>query len=188
MIKNGYDFCIGSNKPNLRKSVTTILTGTGFHSSGERESIPDFLRLLRQVQPWLAVIDTALPPGNIEQLADIIENDALAAAVYINTSGADLRLHVQLPWPVEASVLTAVAETMCNEFAHKKKLHKEIEQLQNKLFERKLIEKAKGILANLYNLSEDEAYRLLRQSSMQKRISMAEMSSKIINDPGSLSS
>ncbi len=183
MINNRYDFCIGTNKQGLQRTVTAILSEAGFHSSGVGRNIPDLLRTLRKVQPWLTVVDTALPPGNIAQLADIIEEDALSAAIYINTSGADLNLYVQLTWPVETTVLTAVAETVCNEFAHKKKLRKEIEDLQNKLNERKLIERAKGILSRTYNLGENEAYQLLRKSSMKERISTAEMSAKIISDP-----
>ncbi|MFO7952100.1 MAG: ANTAR domain-containing protein [Bacillota bacterium] len=188
MIKNSYDFCIGSNQPKLRKKLTNILIEGGFHASGEGKDTPEFLRALRTIQPWLAVIDTSLPPGNIEQLAEIIENDTLAAAIYINTSGVDLDLYVQLNWPVDAPVLTAVAETVCSEFVHKKKLRKEIEELENKLYERKLIEKAKGVLAKIYKLNEDEAYKLLRKSSMEQRISMTEISAKVIKNPDSLSS
>ncbi len=187
MAKNSYDYCIGTDKSTLKRQLTAMLSAAGFYSSGAGSNIPGFLRTLRTAQPWLAIIDTGLPPGNIEQLASIIENDGLAAAIYINTSGIDMDLYVQLDLPVEAPVLTAVAEAVCNEFAHKKKLQQEIEGLQKKLNERKDIEKAKGILVTHYKLSEEEAYIMLRNSSMKQRISMAEMSSRIISDPGSLS-
>ncbi len=188
MGRNSYDYCIGTDNPALRRTLTAILSAAGFYSSGQAGSIPTLLRTLRTVQPWLAVIDTALPPGNIEHLASIIEDDSLAAAIYINTSGIDMDLCVQLGWPVEASVLTAVAEAVCNEFAQKKKLQKKIEELQKKLNERRDIERAKGILAKYYDLSEEEAYSLLRNSSMKNRISIAKMSGRIINDPGYFSS
>ncbi len=186
MANNNYDFCIGTNKPALKRTLASMLAEAGFYSSGEAKNIPDYLRTLRTVQPWLAVIDTSLPPGNIEQLADIIENDGLAAAIYINTSGVDLDLYVQLKWPVETSVLTAVAEVVCNEFAHKKKLQKEINNLQRKLSERKNIEKAKGIISKKYKLTEEEAYQALRKSSMKNRTTAAEMSKQIIENPDCL--
>lgn len=186
MGKNGYDFCVGTDNPALCRAITGMLNKAGFYCSGTSKSIPGLLRTLRTVQPWLAVIDTALPPGNIEELASIIETDGLCAAVYINTTGVNLDLYVQFNWPVDAPVLTAVAEVACNEFAHKKKLQQEIEDLQKKLDQRKLIERAKGLTANYFKLNEEEAYRLLRKASMEKRIPLAEMARLIIEEPGRL--
>ncbi len=186
MGNNGYDFCIGTDNATLGRTVTGMLHEAGFHSSGTNKSVPALLRTLRTVQPWLAVIDTALPPGNIEQLASIIENDSLSAAVYINTTGINLDLYVQLKWPVDAPVLTAVAEAVCNEFAHKKRLQQEIEDLQRKLDHRKYIEKAKGLVAEYFKLSEDEAYHLLRRASMEKSISLAALARHIIEEPAYL--
>ncbi len=184
MGKSGYDYCLGSNSLSFRKKVSGMLNKAGFYNSGTSKSIPELLRTLRTVQPWLAVVDTALPPGNIEQLASIIENDGLAAAIYINTTGLGLDIYVQLTWPVEAPVLNAVAEAVCSEFDHKKKLHQEIEDLQNRLDQRKLIEKAKGHIQDICKLNEEEAYQFLRRSSMEKRISLAELAKYVIDDPG----
>ncbi len=180
-----FDFCLGTANPALRKAVVSMLADAGFYASGEAKDIPALLRKLRTLQPWLAVVDTALPPGNVKQLAAIIENDGLAAALYINTTGKTLDNYVQLKWPVETPVLSAVAEAVCNEFAHKKKLQKEIETLQKKLQERKLIEKAKGILMKFHGLDEEEAFELIRKKSMAARISNAETAAGIIERSGS---
>lgn len=187
MTRNNYDYCLGTANRVFRNKITAILSEAGFYCSGEGKNVAELLRTLRTVQPWLAVIDTGLPPGNVEQLASIIEDDALAAALYINTGITGPALYVQLKWPVEDQVLTAVAEAMCSEFARKKRLQKELETLQNKLSDRKVIEKAKGIIAKVNNLSEEEAYTLLRKSSMKKRITVKELSNRIITDPGYLS-
>jgi two-component system, response regulator PdtaR len=52
--------------------------------------------------------------------------------------------------------------------------------IQEELETRKKVEKAKGILMKEQNVSEDEAYNLLRKSSMAKRISMKDISEAII--------
>jgi len=183
MVDTRYDHCIGTANSRLHKSLATMLAEAGFHSAGTAESTPVLLRKLRIIQPWLVVIDTALPPGNIEELAEIIENDVLAACLFINTTGSDLKRYVQLTWPVEAPVLSAVAEAVCSEFARKKKLQQEVETLQKKLNERKTMDKAKGLLQNLYSVSEEEAFQFLRKTSMQKRLTMAEMADLVIKDP-----
>ncbi len=187
MVDTRYDYCIGTADEKLKKSLAAMLAEAGYYSSGQGNSVPVLLRKLRAVQPWLVVVDTALPPGNIEELAEIIENDGLAASIYINTTGARMNHYVQLSWPTEAPVLIAVADAVCSEFTRKKKLQKEIEILQRKINQRKLVEKAKGLLAKLYSLTEDEAYHFIRQSSMEQRLTMAEMARQIINEPESFS-
>jgi signal transduction protein with GAF and PtsI domain len=52
--------------------------------------------------------------------------------------------------------------------------------IQEELETRKKVEKAKGILMNEQNLSENEAYKLMRKSSMDKRVSMKDIAEAII--------
>jgi len=52
--------------------------------------------------------------------------------------------------------------------------------VQEELEARKKIEKAKGILMKKQKLSEDEAYRFMRKSSMDKRVPMKDIAEAII--------
>lgn len=52
--------------------------------------------------------------------------------------------------------------------------------VQEELESRKKIEKAKGILMKEQNLSEEEAYTLIRKSSMDKRLNMKDIAEAII--------
>lgn len=52
--------------------------------------------------------------------------------------------------------------------------------IQEELETRKKVEKAKGILMKERHLSEEEAYDLIRKSSMNKRVSMKEIAEAII--------
>ncbi len=188
MVDTRYDYCIGTANKKIKKNLTAMLIEAGYYSSGDGNSVPVLLRRLRTVQPWLVIVDTALPPGNIEELAEIIESDGLAASIFINTTGVRLDSYVQLSWPIEAPVLQAVANAVCREFARKKKMQKEIESLQAKINQRKIIERAKGTLTKLYSINEDEAYHFIRQSSMEERMTMVEMSRLIIREPERFSS
>ena len=46
--------------------------------------------------------------------------------------------------------------------------------------ERKLIDRAKGILMKLKHISEDEAYALLRQTAMKQNMRIAKIAESII--------
>ncbi|MFH1790816.1 MAG: ANTAR domain-containing protein, partial [Candidatus Omnitrophota bacterium] len=52
--------------------------------------------------------------------------------------------------------------------------------IQEELESRKKVEKAKGILMKDQKISEDEAYNLIRRSSMDKRVHMKEIADAII--------
>ncbi|MFH1395116.1 MAG: GAF domain-containing protein [Candidatus Omnitrophota bacterium] len=52
--------------------------------------------------------------------------------------------------------------------------------IQEELETRKKVEKAKGILMKEQDLSEDDAYKLIRKTSMYKRLSMKEIAEAII--------
>lgn len=60
------------------------------------------------------------------------------------------------------------------------KLQDELERTKNALEERKVIDRAKGILMKLKNLSEDEAYVLMRSTAMREKKKIAEIAQSII--------
>lgn len=184
MGKTDYDFIVGSAEPALIRAVSSALRGCGFISAGEAKSAPLLLRSLRTVQPWLVVVDTALPPGDLVDLAKIIEDDLLSAALYIERSPlTSPEGYPALKWPFEDVVIGAVAETLCSEFARKQSLHKKVADLQKKLRERKAVEKAKGIIIDRLSVREDEAYRLLQKASMDRRISLGEAAEALVRNP-----
>lgn len=59
-------------------------------------------------------------------------------------------------------------------------LTRKLTKLENQLEERKLIEKAKGILMKSRGITEDEAFRLIRSEAMNKRKSMKEIAEAIL--------
>ena len=61
-----------------------------------------------------------------------------------------------------------------------KLLQDDVDQLKSTLRERKLIERAKGILMTRKQLSESEAFRQLQRQSQDRRIPMAKLAESII--------
>ena len=59
-------------------------------------------------------------------------------------------------------------------------LQENVDHLKMTLRERKLIERAKGILMSRRHLSENEAFRLLQRQSQDRRIPMAKLAESII--------
>jgi response regulator NasT len=60
-------------------------------------------------------------------------------------------------------------------------LRRELEATRNKLAERKLIEKAKGLLMQQKSYSEEEAYQALRKVAMDRNQRLAEVAQNVIS-------
>lgn len=60
-------------------------------------------------------------------------------------------------------------------------LRNTIEELERKLAERKVIERAKGLLMEKERLNEEQAFRKLRSLAMSRRIGMGALAEEIVN-------
>lgn len=67
------------------------------------------------------------------------------------------------------------------QFRTRRQWFKEREQLLARLEERKWIERAKGILSRMRNVSEAEAYDMLRKQAMNERKRIAEVAASVVH-------
>ena len=93
----------------------------------------------------------------------------------INVYSADERVFSK----EDLRVLSTVADQAAVAFENTK-LSVAVQESQEALQTRKLIERAKSILQRQANLSEEEAYKRLQQQSMRTRKSMREIAEAVI--------
>ncbi len=77
--------------------------------------------------------------------------------------------------------LESILEISIEQFKKHKKLVNDLEETKCKLADRKDIEKAKVLLMNIHQLSENDAFQLLRKNAMSQRISMGEISRRLLD-------
>ena len=61
------------------------------------------------------------------------------------------------------------------------KLLDELQGTRQKLAERKIVDRAKGLLMTRYQLTEDQAYQRLRSMAMNKNLKLAEIAQRLID-------
>lgn len=76
--------------------------------------------------------------------------------------------------------ITPIVETAVARFEAFQTVKNELNETRTKLSERKLIERAKGILMKEKQLPEEDAYRLLRKLAMDKNLSLAALAEQVI--------
>ena len=83
--------------------------------------------------------------------------------------------------PARAKDICAAFAVAVYQQAKQSRLESEIHDIREKLAQRKLIEKAKGILMDAAKVTEAEAFRLIQKQSQDKRKPMAEIAASIIS-------
>jgi len=79
----------------------------------------------------------------------------------------------------EVRVLSTIANQAAVAIEHTRLLEQSV-ALQKSLEERKIVEKAKGVLMQAYRLSEADAFRTLQKQSMEKRKTMREIAEAVL--------
>ena len=89
----------------------------------------------------------------------------------------DITLFVK---PINRVALLSTIETVLQNRRRIRKLESELSGLKRGMEDRKVIERAKGILMKHKSISEAEAYRRIQKMSMDSRVAMRDIANKII--------
>ena len=104
--------------------------------------------------------------------------DLRAAGRKIDGAGADL-LRIALPPGTPDEACTAVQRLI----ELTSILARRSAQLQEALDSRVVIEQAKGIISERYNVGLDEAFKLLRRSARSNRMRLHDLAQRVVSSP-----
>jgi response regulator NasT len=152
------------------------------------ESGRQLLELCRAITPDLVVADARLPDTDGFELAValcrerpvpvvLVSADPDAAAAW---AAADCHVLAYLAKPLRAEALGAAVAVAVRCFERMRALGEEAGQLRQALEDRKVVERAKGILMRLTGLSEDEAYRRMRALATRGSRKVVEVARDVI--------
>ena len=142
----------------------------------------------RQARPDAVVASLDQPDSAlVEQLEQLSREQPLPVVVFADRSGsAPLRAAVKAGVSayvvdgLEAARVGPVLETALARFAEFQALRRERDAAVARLSERKLVERAKGILMRRRGLPENAAYQTLRRMAMDRGKRMAEVAESVI--------
>ena len=92
----------------------------------------------------------------------------------------DLHVMAWLPGPGDAAALAVAWPLARMRFTHEQALVTALAEARARLDERKWVDRAKGVLMRHQQLSEDDAFALLRTASMQANLRVGEVSRSLI--------
>lgn len=142
---------------------------------------------IEQLQPDVIIVDVQSDAA----LKKVVAATATARRPIVCFAGDGDRVKMQaaLEAGVSAYVVAGlsaervigVLEVALARFQVEEKLRKELQETRTKLAERKVIERAKGLLMERLRCTEDEAYRKLRRLAMDKNLRLSEVAQRMID-------
>jgi len=176
--------------PNVRLFLKeTIENHLGHQVIGEAATGTDMVRTVLEAEPDIVVFDIHLPRLNGLDALRQIYQERVVAAVAI-TADRDQELvrraleeHVLafLVKPVEAHQLGPALAIARAQFEELRELSAENASLRQTLQNRKVIERAKGVLMKRHRWTEAEAFRRLQRGAMNRRTTMIELAQDVLN-------
>jgi AmiR/NasT family two-component response regulator len=173
----------------VRLFLKETLEKLGNQVVGEAATGTDMVRTVLEMEPDVVVFDIHLPRLNGLDALRQIYQERVVAAVAI-TADRDQELvrraleeHVlaYLVKPVEEHQLLPAIMIARAQFAELRELNQENASLRQALQNRKIIERAKGVLMKRYRWTEAEAFRRLQRGAMNRRTTMVELAQNVLN-------
>lgn len=160
----------------IRMDLRDQLEQAGHEVLGEGCNGVEAIALAKSLQPDIVLMDVKMPELNGIEAARQIRRARYAPVVLLTAySQADLVEKAQasgvygyLIKPVREEQLVPTLKMALSRFRDEEKLLAETQKLERSLDGRKNLDRAKGILMELYHISEEEAYSRIRRYSMDK--------------------
>ena len=143
---------------------------------------------LHALDPDVIVIDLESPsPEMLEQMFQVSRAVRRPIAMFVDQSDAasiqasvDAGVSAYIVDGLKKERLRPILDLCISRFKAFAKLQDELDQARSALEDRKVIDRAKGILMKLKGLSEDEAYVLLRSTAMREKKRIGEIARSIL--------
>ena len=147
------------------------------------------LELARESLPDLYLFDIEMPNLDGLQAATRLAGDGLRRPVVVVTGVDDPGLiersiatgvSAYLTKPVDTGELEAAIALAAARHAEFQALEAEVDRAQQALEDRKLVERAKGLLMSALDLSEQDAFRRLQLTARERNLRLAEVAGRIV--------
>ena len=178
---------VAEDESLIRMDIVETLRDKGFDVVGEAGDGNKAVELAFALKPDLIVMDIKMPDldglSAAEKTAELKIPVVLLTAFSqqeLVTRAAEVGAMAFLVKPFSPQDLLPAIEIALSRHAQLIALETEILDLGERLETRKLVERAKAVLSEKMKLTEPEAFRWIQKASMDRRLSMADVSRTVL--------
>jgi response regulator NasT len=144
---------------------------------------------IAQLQPDLIVVDAESAARDALEHVVMATRDERRPIVLFTNDEDTSNVKAAVAAGVSAYIVAGLAperirpilDVAMARFQHEQELRRELADARSELHERKVIDKAKGVLMKRQGLSEQEAYEKLRKTAMDRGLRLAEVAQRMLD-------
>jgi response regulator NasT len=164
------------------------LLEAGYEVVGRLSGRDDLRERIAALAPDVIIVDMQSPDRDVfEDMQRIHREQPRPILMFVDESDSE-SIHAAVRAGVSAYVVDGVksrsvrpiVEVAIARFAEFQALRSELDAARTSLADRKVIERAKGILMSRHGVSEDEAYHRLRKTAMDRNQKLADVARHVV--------
>lgn len=186
----GKSILICDDEPLIRMNLRSMLADLGFDEIVECGDGAKAVELALASFPDLAILDVSMP--GMDGITAAVEiKKKLKIPIMLLTSACDSQtvkrastsgIAAFLTKPLRQQDLLPAIEIALKHVEEIEELKEKIDDLREVIENRKIIEKAKGVLMAKNAVSEADAYRIMQKSAMDKRKTLLQVANIILKE------
>jgi len=181
---------ICDNETVTRKNLKAMLACLGFDNVIECKNGKSAVEMALASFPDMAVLDASMPEMDGITAATAIRNKLKIPIILMSKSydgqtvkrAVECKIAALLNKPLRKDDLLPAIELAIAHNEEVEELKETIEDLKETIENRKVIEKAKGLLMEKGHIGEAEAYRLMQKLAMDKRKTLKQIADGILKN------
>jgi AmiR/NasT family two-component response regulator len=180
---------IAEDDPLIALGLAERLRSLGHEPLGPARDGQQAIELAKTSSPDLYLFDIEMPNVDGLEAALQLTADGFRRPVVVVTGVDDPSLiersiasgvSAYLTKPVDSRELGAAIELAAARHTEFQALEAEVDRAQQALEDRKLVERAKGLLMSALNLSEQDAFRRLQLTARERNLRLADVAGRIV--------
>lgn len=179
---------IADDESIIRMDLKELLEDAGHKVVGEAANGEKAVELARKYKPDLVILDIKMPKMDGIAAAKIIDDEKIAPVLLLTAfsqpeiveRATESGVLAYLVKPVQEANLFPAMEVAMSRWQEIQQLEDELLKIKGTLESRKILDRAKGILMDAYNITESEAFRRIQKYAMSKRKTVREVAEAII--------
>jgi two-component system, response regulator / RNA-binding antiterminator len=161
----------------------------GYEVTASLTSAVTLLKTIERLEPAVILIDTDSPSRDVLEHLVMVSRHTPRPVVMFASDGTPETIRAATRAGVSAYVvdgldekrIKAIVDVAVARFHELQDLRDQLAQANSKLAERKLIERAKGLLMKSRSLDEEAAYAALRKAAMDRKLKLSEVAQRIVD-------
>ncbi len=180
---------IAEDEPITRMDLKEMLVDAGYTVVGEATEGFDAIEICKREMPDVVILDVKMPLLDGLSAAKVITEEKTVETVILLTAYSDdefisratkIGISGYIVKPIDERSLVPNIEIAVARSREMQRIRKQCEIITERLENRTIIEKAKGLLMVSMRLTENEAYEYIKNLSKEKKVSMKRIAEIIL--------